>query len=172
MLVCLEIINTPDHPYRASFMVASGNLANEEFIPAHIGEHGQVRIDETGGGTFNGGLLAKSKDEILSVIQCPSLYTNAKRWYWIEDGQLFHSGSAARIYYPSFTKNDSACQSHEAYTAAVIVGAVGFLAKDGALSGDEFYKFYLEQFDAMRAEIRGGARVIPEAQMFERADNA
>jgi hypothetical protein len=167
MLVCLAVMDTPGHPYRVSFMTASSNLANEAYVPAHVGAHGDVQIDETGTGSFKGGMLAASKDEVLEVIQCPTLYANAKRFYFIEDSKLYHTGSAARIYYPSFTKNDSACQAHEAYTSAVIAGAVASLVKDA--TGDEFALFYARQFESMLGMIREKLLAVPELQQYEKA---
>lgn len=167
MAVCLAIIETTGHPYRVGFMTVAGPLANEDYITGHVGAHGDVQIDETGSGSYKGGLLAASKDEVLEVIQCPALYANAKRFYWIEDSKLYHTGAAARVYYPAFTKNDAVCQAHEAYTAAVIAGAIAHLVKDAV--GDEFASFYINQFQNYLRMIKGSLLVIPEAQQFEKA---
>lgn len=167
MAVCLAVIDTPGHPYRTGFLVASPNLASEDLLPAHVGAVGAVRIDETGSGTFRDGLLAESRDDLVEALRHPSLYPDAKRLYWVEDGQIVHGGAAARVYYPSFTKNDSACQAHEAYTQAVICGAVAGLVKDA--TGGDFAAFYVRQFEAYLRMVRDRLLVIPEAQQFEKA---
>jgi hypothetical protein len=138
---CAVVIATVGHPYRAAFMTPTGNLATGDFItPAGIGQHGKVEIDPTGGGTFKAGKLAKSLDHLLEVLHHPTLFPNSKRWYWIEDNAIQHTGSAAKIWYPAFTKNDSACQAHELYTPGVMAGAIALLRKPG---GDPtFYDDY------------------------------
>lgn len=167
MAVCLAIIDTPGHPYRVGFMVASSSLANEDYIPAHVGADGVVKIDETGTGSFKDGILAESKDDLLEALKYPALYPSVERFYWVEDSQIIHGGAAARVYYPSFTKNDSVCQAHEAYTSAVIAGALAGLIKDAV--GDDFAAYYAKQFEAYLGMIRGRLLVIPEVQQFERA---
>jgi hypothetical protein len=110
MLTCMAIIETLGHPYRSGFMVASANLATGDFIPAHIGSHGRVVIDPTGTDTFKGGILAASMDELVEALHNPVLYPNAKRFYFIEDNCIEHLGSAAKVYYPLFTKTTRPCK--------------------------------------------------------------
>ena len=164
MHVCMAILETPGHPYRAGFMTPSGNLANGDFIPAHVGGHGKVEIDPTGGGTFRGGILAESLDELLEVLHHPTLFPNCTRYYFVEDGCIHHTGSAAKVWYPAFTKNDAACQAHELYTAAVIAGAIALLRKDGGDPG--FFNDYAQAALAAEALIRGGAKALPDVEQL------
>jgi hypothetical protein len=167
MAVCLACIETVGHPYRVGFLVASSSLANEDLLPSHVGADGVVKIDETGTGTFKDGILAESKDDLLEALRNPTLYPDSKRYYWLEDSQVVHGGASARVYYPSFTKNDAACQAHEAYTSAVIAGALAGLKKDAV--GDDFIAYYARQFEMMLRDIKGRLLVIPETQQFEKA---
>lgn len=173
---CAVIISTVGHPYRASFMTPTGNLATGDFItPAGIAQHGKVEIDPTGTGTFKAGRLAKSHDHLLEIIHHPTLFPNSKRWYWIEDSVIEHSGSAAKVWYPSFTKNDAACQAHELYTAGVLAGTIPLLRKDG---GDpSFFDDYAEMAAVGDELIAARAKALPDieelrAMMRERRSKA
>jgi hypothetical protein len=160
---CAVIISTVGHPYRAAFMTPTANLASGDFItPAGIAQHGKVEIDPTGGGTFKAGRLAKSHDHLLEVIHHPALFPNSKRWYWIEDSCIEHSGSAAKVWYPSFTKTDAACQAHELYTPGVMCGAIALLRKDG---GDPtFYDDYAEMAAIGDQFIAQGVKALPSIE--------
>lgn len=160
MQVCLAILETPGHPYASGFMTASSNLANGDILPAFVGALGKVEIDPTGAGTFRGGILAPSLDELLEVIHHASLFPTCTRYYWVEGNVINHSGSAARVYYPSFTKNDSACQAHEAYTLAVLCRALSVLRKDGGDPG--FYSDYAQMADIAELKIRGKETTLPD----------
>lgn len=163
MSVCMAVIETPGHPYRASFMTPSPNLASGDFIPAHVGGHGKVEIDNGSG--FKGGRLASSREEVLEMIEQPSLYASGGRWYWIEDNEIVHNGSAAKVWYPSFTKNDAACQAHELYTAAVLAAAIPLLRKDG---GDaSFYDDYAVIASLCEARIRRRERTLPDIEQLK-----
>jgi hypothetical protein len=164
MRFCEAVISTPGHPYRPSFMVASSNLASSESIPPHVGAHGKVLIDPTGAGAFKRGILADSMDEVAEVLHHPTLYPNCKLYYFIEDSVIEHTGSAARVYYPSFTKNDAACQSHELYTEGVACAAIAILEKKG---GDtQFYRDYRDMAAVAEMKARGRAEVIPEIEQL------
>jgi hypothetical protein len=163
MLVCMAIIETPGHPYRAGFMTPSTNLATGDFIPAHVGGHGKVEIDNGSG--YKGGRLASSREEVLEMIDQPSLYATGGRWYWVEDNEIVHNGSAAKVWYPSFTKTDAACQAHELYTAAVMVNTIPLLRKDG---GDpQFYDDFAVMAGLAEARIRRGERTLPDIEQLK-----
>ncbi len=162
---CAVIISTVGHPYRASFMTPTANLASGDYIlPAGVGQHGKVMIDPTGAGTFKAGKLANSHDELLEVLHHPSLFPNSKRWYWIEDNCIEHTGSAAQVWYPAFTKTDAACQAHELYTAGVLAGTMPLLRKWGGDSA-----FY-DDFAAMAALgdqlIAQGVKALPDIEQL------
>lgn len=162
MAVCLAVIETPGHPYRVGFMGPSSNLASGDFIPAHVGGHGKVEIDNGSG--FKPGLLAKSRDDVSEMIAQTALFAATARWYWIEDNEIVHNGNAAKVWYPSFTKNDAACQAHELYTAAVLCAVIPLLRKDG---GDpQFYNDFAEMFSLAEQRIRRRERVIPDIEVL------
>ena len=162
MNVCLAILDTPGHPYASGFQVASSNLASGDTLPAFVGAHGRVVIDPTGTGTFKRAVLAKSADEMAEVVNNPTLYPNCKLFYFIEAGTVEHSGSAARVYYPSFSKTDAACQAHELYTSAVLAGAIALLMKDG---GDpQFFGEYAHVAAEALARIRAGEKTLPDIE--------
>lgn len=162
MNVCLAILDTPGHPYASGWQVASSNLASGDFLPPFIGAHGRVIIDPTGTGTFKRAVLARSADEMAEVVNNPTLYPNCKLFYFIEGNCIEHSGSAARVYYPSFSKTDAACQAHELYTSAVLAGALALLYKDG---GDpQFFGEYAQIFALADAAIRAGEKTLPDIE--------
>lgn len=162
--VCQDIISTPGHPYRSGFMAVSSNLSNGDFVPAHVGAHGEVDIDVSGGGTFRPSQLGKGRDEIQAILEFPSLYAS-KRFHWIEDSRIYHAGSAARVWTPSFTKT-SACQAHEAYEGVVAFGTVERLEKDG---GDpSFFQKYGRLYLLGRQFIRQKELVIPAQAELEK----
>lgn len=162
MAVCMAIIETPGHPYRTSFMTPSSNLASGDFIPAHVGGHGKVEIDNGSG--FKPGLLAKSRDDVSEMIAQTALFAATGRWYWIEDNEIVHNGNAAKVWYPSFTMNLSACQAHELYTAAVICATIPLLRKDGGEA--QFYDDYARMYALAESRIRRRERVIPDVEVL------
>lgn len=163
MSVCMAVIETPGHPYRSGFMTPSSPLATGDFIPAHVGGHGKVEIDNGSG--YKGGRLASSREDVLEMIEQTGLYATAGRWYWIEDNEIVHNGSAAKVWHPSFTKNDSACQAHELYTAAVIAATIPLLRKDG---GDpQFFSDYALIAGLAEQRIRRRERTLPDIEQLK-----
>lgn len=162
--VCLAIIETVGHPYRTAFMSASTNLSNGDYVPAHVGAHGEVDIDVTGTGTFRPSQRAESRDAVQEIIEFPSIYSS-KRFHFIEDSRIYHAGSAARVQYPVFTLNTSACQAHEAYEDLVVYGAISHLEKKGAEAG--FFDKYARLFELGKQMIRGKLLTIPEQAQLE-----
>lgn len=153
---------TVGHPYRSSFMTPSGNLATGDLVPGEVGQHGKVLIDPTGAGSFSKAKLAKTHDHLLEVLHNPTLFPNVKRLYWIEDGCIEHTGSAAKVWYPSFTKNDAACQAHELYTAGIMAGAIALLRKPG---GDPtFYDDYERMAMFGDQMIAQGLKALPDVE--------
>lgn len=158
-------ISTPGDPYRAGFMGASINLANGDRIPAHIGAVGD--IDVAIGATFAPARFAKSKAEIIALIEHPLLYPGARRWAFIEDGRVFHNGDAARVWYPTYSKS-AVCQSPEVDELALVAGTLGFVPKDGAVTpeiyekGASYFQWYIE------TQIKGKNVILPEVEVIER----
>jgi hypothetical protein len=124
--------------------------------------HDKVTIDPTGAGTFKGARLAESNDNLLEVLHHPELFPNIQYLYWIEGNTIEHTGSAARVRYPTFTKNDVACQSHELYTAGVMAGAITLLRKPG---GDPtFYDDYERMTAIGDVMIAGKSASLPDIE--------
>jgi hypothetical protein len=164
MLVVEAIISTPGHPYRTAFMGPSSNLASGDFIPAHVGGHGKVLIDPTGTGTFKRGTLVPSMDELYEAQANPTLFPNATLFYCIEDSVIEFLGSAAKVWYPTYTKNDAACQAHELYTPAVLVNTIPLLKKDGGFS--DFYNDFAQMAQLADARIRNREAAIPAVEQL------
>lgn len=164
-VIVRDIIETVGHPYRSQFFSTTGILASGDEISAHVGAIGKVEIDD-GTGTYKGGTLAASRAEVLEVVLNPTLYPDSKRWYWIEDVEVVHTGAGAKIRYPNFVPSASVCQSPDAYTDAVIAGAISLLYKDG--SAVDFFQHYSQLFNMQREAIRNKELVIPTAQQFQR----
>lgn len=164
-VIVRDIIETEGHPYRTQFLAASSVLSSGDMIPAHVGSIGKVEIDDGSTG-YKGGTLAASRSDVLEVVLNPSLYPDSKRWYWIEDTEIVHTGSGAKVWYPSFTPSASVCQAPDAYTEAVIAGTISLLYKDG--SAVDFFQHYSQLFNMQREAIRNKELVIPTAQQFQR----
>lgn len=156
--VCLSIIDSIGNGYRTQFFTTSGSLVNGASIPAHVGQISLVKVDSSPA------RLARSRNQIIQVIENPELYVQADKWFWTDDVIIYHNGTAAVVTYPNFTMT-SACQSPDAYESAVVSGSVALLMKDGG-SGD-YYSFYAGLYAAQESAIRGGAAVIPPIEQFE-----
>src|ERR1700754_3340058 len=100
----------PGDPYRSMFMgvTESTELANNAFIPAHIGAQGNLDIKV--GGQYQAAKIAPSRSEMASVIANPTLYPNADGWGLIEDSQITFQGDKGQVWVPSFIKT-AECQA-------------------------------------------------------------
>src|ERR1041384_745947 len=156
--VCLAIIESIGNGYRSQFLTTSASLSNGDNIPAHVG---QIAVIEVDGSPAR---MARTRNQMIQVIENPELYVEAQKWYWTDDISIYHNGTAATVQYPSFTITTE-CQSPDAYESAVIAGSVAILMKDGGRS--DYYGYYANLYAQQESIIRGGASVLPPVQMFE-----
>lgn len=163
-LIVLARISNPGDEYRPIFITATGNLANGDFIPGHVGANGSIDIDAGSG--FVPARYAKSRAEIIAIKKHPALYPDAKEWAILEDGQIFHNGNAARVWRSTFTKT-SACQAPDVDELAEIMGTIGFLPKDGSVT-PELYSTGASYFAAYIQMLKGEQVVLPEVEVIER----
>lgn len=159
--VCVDIISTIGHPFRASFMFPSGALSSGDFVPSHVGVHGDVRI--TVSAVAQPGMRANARDDVLRMIEFPTRYLS-RRFYWIEDSVLYHAGDSASVYTPVLNKS-VVCQAHESYEDIEVYGTVGAVEKIGNES--QFFSSYRNLYQFGRGLIRGKAEVIPPQQELE-----
>lgn len=159
-------ISTPGDPHRERFMTTfSPDLANGDLIPAHSGAHGDVDVKV--GAAWAPARYAKSRAEVISLVEHPVIYPDCERWVFIEDSRIFHNGAAARVMSPTFTKT-AVCQAPEEDELAEIAGALGMIPKDGAVTpeihdkGAQFFTWYIE------TQIKGKNLILPEAEQIER----
>lgn len=165
--LCRDVIIT-GHPYRNAFMTVTESLTNGAPIPAHLGGQGLVEISEDEN-TWTPALLAKSKDDITSVLAMPTNYgLNAAAsvgWAFIEDGRGFTTSAFFRVHYPDFVPNNTTCQSDASLEDGVTAGAISLLYKDGSTS--ELFDKYHSYYQNVRAELRAGAEVFPVLDQTE-----
>lgn len=161
---CNDIIGTPGHPFRSSFMIPSSPLVSGDFIPAHTGAHGDVQVSLSG--VYDFSVPAKSRDEILAMRGNPTLYGGASRHHYIEDSVCHHAGEFAKVWYPSLAKT-ALCQSPQAYEDVLIYGTIHLCEKIDI--ADEFYDKNLRLYQYCRQMVKGGAEFIPSQQQLEAA---
>lgn len=164
-VICLARMDTPGDPYRATWMSVSTPLASGQLIPAHTGAVGGVEVsvsDEYAPARFT-----SSKAEILAMQKHSTLYPNAERWAFVEDGILYHNGQFGRAWRSTFTKT-SACQSPETDELAVICGTVASLTKDGSVT-PEIYSQCAAYFAAYINMIKGVEVTLPKVETIENA---
>lgn len=157
-------ISNPGDPYRPNFVTVTGNLANGDFITPHVGANGSVDLDIGAG--FKPARYAKSRSELISIREHPTLYPDAANYCFIEDGQVFHNGNAARVWRSTFTKT-AACQSPDVDELAIKMGTIGFLPKDGSVT-PELYSTGANYFAAYLQTLRGEQVTLPEVEVIER----
>lgn len=157
-------ISNPGDEYRPMFITATGNLANGDFVPGHIGANGNVDIDSGSG--FKPARYTKSRAELIAVMAHPALYPDAEDWCFVEDSQIFHNGNAARVWRPTYTKT-AACQSPDVDELAIKMGTLGSIPKDGAIQ-PEIYSAGANYFAAYLQMIKGEKVILPEVVAIER----
>lgn len=163
--MCVQArISNPGDPFRPTFITATGNLANGDFIPGHVGAVGSVDLDSGSG--FKPARYAKSRAELIAIRSHPALYPDAASWCFVEDGQLFHNANAGRVWRSTYTKT-SACQSPEVDEYAIKCGTIAGLVKDGAVT-PELYGQCGSYFAAYLQMLRGENVTLPEVETVER----
>jgi hypothetical protein len=163
-ILCGDVIATPGHPWRSSFMVPSSPLLHGDFVPRHTGAHGDVQVSV--GGVYDFSAPAKSKEEIFAMRANPGIYGAASRFHFIEDNVAYHSGDFAKVWYPSFTKT-AACQSPQTYEDLLFYGSVQISEKLD--NSDPLFGKCNGLFMAGRSLVRTGAMLIPAQQELEAA---
>jgi hypothetical protein len=160
-VLCSDVVATAGHPYRSMFMIPSSALANGDFIPPHIGEHGDVQVSVSG--VYDYSIPAKSREEVLAMRRFASLYVS-KRFHFIEDSVIVFIGDAAKVWYPSLTKT-TVCRSHQAYEDILVYGSMQFLEKID--SEDAYFQKFAGLFGQGRQMIRSGSKIIPPEQELD-----
>lgn len=150
-----DVVSTAGHPYRPLFMVPSPPLANGEFVPPHLGEHGDVQVSVSG--VYDFSIPAKSREEVLAMRRFSSLYIS-KRLHFIEDSVIVFAGDAAKVWYPSLIKT-GVLRSHQAYEDVIVYGTMQFLEKIN--SEDAYFQKFLGLFAQGRQLVRSGSKIIP-----------
>lgn len=164
-VICQARISTPGDPYRNTWVTTSADLAHGALIPAHIGSVGGVEVKVSS--TYTPARFTSSKAEILAMRAHPTLYTDARNWAYVLDGQIFHNGDYARVWVSTFSKS-AAPQAPEQDEWAVICGAISALAKDGA-NTPEIYGQCGAYFQAYLQMLRGESVVLPQVEVAELA---
>lgn len=173
--LCTDIISAPaGHPYATNFMTPSKPLSNGDRVPPHIGSDGDVVVALTDTNkVYKPSEVAKSRGEILRMIDNETFYGGPSRFHFIEGGFLYHSGfqdsPSAKVYYPVFTKS-SICQCPEAYTDVLLFGTVSLCEKIDMT--DAFFQKYNGLYLAGRQMIKQGAEYIPPQEQLEQAIDA
>lgn len=161
--LCLDIMSDPGHWYAATFMdLSSTEYGSGDMIAAHIGYSGdvQVSIDST----YKPGLIAKSRDEVLRMIDLEDLYGGKSRYYFIENGFCYHCGSKLKGHFHVFEKT-AICQSPQVYEDVLIYGAISTSEKLDA--ADPFFRKYDGLYQSARGMAKAGAEFLPPAEQIE-----
>lgn len=164
-LIIQARVSTPGDPHRSRFITSEDGLAHGAYITGHTGTHGDV--DVAIGADYQPARYAKSRAEVISLVEHPAIYPNTERWAFVEDSRVFHNGDAARVWRSTFTKTDD-CQAPEEDELAEVAGTLGFLPKDGAVTpelydrGAQYFMWYIE------TQIKGKSVVLPEIEVIER----
>lgn len=168
--LCRDVIIT-GHPFRAAFMAVTDALTNNSLLPPHLGGQGMAEVSETTSGekVWTPALLAKSQDEVTTVLAMPTNYgLNAAAsvgWAFISDDRVYTTSAFVRVRYPNFIPNNTTCQSYSALEDAVVAGAVALLVKDG--TDQNLFSRYDGYFQNVRAELRAGAETYPVLEQTE-----
>jgi hypothetical protein len=166
--VCTDICMTPGHPYANKFMTLSAAFSSGDKVTEHIGIYGDVLVAPTNDiATLGPSIAAKSREEILRMIDNATLYGGTSRNHFIEQNFIYHSGyqaaPSAKVYYPQFTKT-AACQAPDNYTDVLIYGTIDLCEKLN--SEDPFFDKNTKLYQLSRGLVRSGAEFIPSQQQL------
>lgn len=167
--ICTDIISAPSgHPYASQFMTLSAALSNGDKVPGHIGSYGDVRVAVAT--VYGPSEEAKSRGDILRMIDNAALYGGPSRFHWIENNFIFHAGDqdvpSVKVYYPVFSKT-AACQTPDNYTEVLQYGSIQIQQKMDSEAA--FFKDYRDLYLIGRQMIKSGAEFIPPQQQLEAA---
>jgi len=151
---CVAIIETEGHPQAPTFYTTS-TVASGAAIPGHLGVTALVTVDGSPA------RYAASMDQMLEVIQNPTMYPVASKWAYIFGNILLHNGTTGVVTYPTFTMT-AACQAPDGYESVDVCNAIALLAKDGAAS--DYYSYYANLAARQEAAIRGLELTIPDIE--------
>lgn len=158
--IILARVSSPGDPYAGQFIGASANISHGGIVPAHIGFIAKITVD---------GVVSRqttSLAELLEVKANAALYPNASAWHFMEAGCLYISGTVGVVYYPTYTKT-AACQAPDVDELAEVMGTVGSLPKDGAVT-PELYTTAMSYYMAYLQKLEGKDVILPEIQQIER----
>lgn len=160
--VCTAIVQTPGHPFSNAFKLTSSALVTGDTLPSFLGRILTVTHCATSNGTYLQGIQANSREDILEMITYGTVYGTAAYtldYYFVEDSILYIVDAYGKVVYTDYVRTASP-QAPESYASAVAFGAVARLLKDG---GDlQQASYYGNIFQNQLAEIRGGAKILPE----------
>lgn len=168
--VCGDIIGAKaGHPYANLFMTLSAPLRSGDKIPPHMGFYGDVLVSLDGTGpSYGPSEPAKSRGEILRMVDQPTLYGGPSRFHWIENNFLYHSGfqtdPSGKVYYPVFAKT-AECQSPQQYEDILTYGTVAEMEKLPA--GNPFFTRYMGLYMQTRQMAKDGVEFIPAEEQLE-----
>ena len=160
--VILDILSTPGNGWRQHFLVLSDPLNSGDFVPNHVGVLGDRVLVDAGSG-YVGAQQAQSRDEIVAMINNPTIYTQ-RGYYWLEDGVFLTPGTTGKVWYPTFTRG-STCQSPQTAEPALLYGAIEKAEKINNESG--IFRKYSGLYQLARGYVQKDMP-IPPAEALER----
>lgn len=161
-LLCLDIRETVEHPYAATFFTLSAALVHGDAIPASDGVIHAVRWSTTSGGTY---ILSEegNKDDIISAVADFTIYgaaaTDIYGYHYIERGVLYTTNPFTKVTQTQFTRT-SACQAPQSYTNGILSTAVSIAYRDSM--DIPVVEYYRRKSDEFRSMIRQKAETLPK----------
>ncbi len=158
--IILARVSNPGDPYAGQFIGASANIAHGGIVPAHIGAIAKITVDGTPS------RQTASLAELIEVRSNPNLYPSAAARHFMEGGCLYITGTIGVVYYPTYTKT-TACQAPDVDELAEVMGAIGALPKDGAITPELFTNSW-NYYTAYLQKLEGKDVILPEIEQVER----
>jgi hypothetical protein len=151
MEVANVIVNTDNHPLKATFYAPSSNLASGSELPASDGPYGAVLVDGLVPRPVPPAEVARLVSNVLGL--------NVGKVYAIFGIRIFHNGTVATV---EIATIDSTTDLNlpESLTWAVVAGALALLfAKDAA--DTETASYFAAQYNRRIDLIKMGAASVP-----------
>ena len=160
--IALDILESPNNPFKTGFYTNSGNLASGAKLPASDGPYGAVLVDSIVPRPVPAPEVARLTANTLGIpAQCMG------KVYAIEGNYIFHNGTNATIEVATITRGASPV-SPEVYAWAVVAGALAILfAKDAA--DTETAQYFATEYMKRRLMIRQGTiTALPAVTAFQK----
>lgn len=170
------IVSTLNHSFRNQFITEkTAALSHRSKIPAFIGSHGLVTIENSVKSSVYTGKLAKNLDAVERARRNTPVYGEAADLYFIENGVIYlgSDNSAAYIEMPLLNVDRAANSGKGALFSPVNYenGVIAAAAPKLFLRDQDTQErgFYLSQAMDFFARIRGNRQTLPDVEAFKKS---